>query len=63
MANQEHDKFVVTKDLRLQPGDVIQFKVMMFCLCRTSVAQTLMACLSWLFQTRSGVPRKDSNSC
>ena len=27
MANQEHDKFVLTKDLVLQPGDVIQFKV------------------------------------
>ena len=27
MANQQHDKFIVTKDLVLQPGDVIQFKV------------------------------------
>ena len=27
MANQDHAKYVSTKDLTLQPGDVIQFKV------------------------------------
>lgn len=28
LANQEADKKVITKDLNLQVGDVIQFKVM-----------------------------------
>ena len=27
LANQENDKYVITKDLDLQAGDVIQFKV------------------------------------
>ena len=27
MANQDHAKYVSTKDLILQPGDVIQFRV------------------------------------
>ena len=30
---------------------------------RLSVAQTLMACLPWLFRTRSWVPWNKSNSC
>ncbi|KAL3853203.1 hypothetical protein ACJMK2_016762, partial [Sinanodonta woodiana] len=31
LANQEADKIVMTKDLRLQPGDIIQFKINVGC--------------------------------